>query len=533
MERSNKESNENAVKHILVKSLIMPVMGILLILFYNHSLNIKFLFTRVEVHLILILFYMFSSLLAFRSHLLRDKVHWIFSGLGIFLLAECFEPSNTETVGDFFRGGFSTIWVVLAVPSIFYLIINTVRIIRWGQETWEEIQQVRYAECLRVTKARNLEKEKEEEHESEIRKKHRQQKDEDKDAKNAQKVREREFQEELDAIHKFKKIVLEITKESDDKRKVWRALENAKSFNWNGFGKVVLYITSLMVATLVMALFILLPRWGTASENKENIDNNISTVFASWIDDVRNFMEEMDVSKSTTAEMEPSKKNIEQSAINAIVGYIVFFITFLVCFLSLPLILQYIIYQILCNAFFHKKKKSGLLGMWREYGTPLSILIVAFSILSSFIGGAGEDEWLVTFFYTLAFTILAVMLFLIAVDVVRLIVNQCMERGSLLRTVMHLIFTLLVKCVSGIALSVVGEFQIQEIFSSLVSILIPEIETENQSRAVEILDEAYDLEMEDVRKNLHERNSKRKSSKQSSGFQNEYETTVQREEWSD
>lgn len=152
-----------------------------------------------------------------------------------------------------------------------------------------------------------------------------------------------------------------------------------------------------------------------------------------------------------------------------------------------------------------------------EYATAMSILIVGFSILIAFSElpdfGMSEHMW----GKLLGFLLMVLVLF-VAVDIIKLILEQCIKADSLLRKCIRYIYILVINTAMEIILGVFNGLRMSEWISSIMSLLIPVPESELHEIIQKNIGEALKKETDAVKKGTSKSRRIRKSERRFQPF---------------
>ncbi|MDE5802548.1 MAG: hypothetical protein K2I22_06495 [Lachnospiraceae bacterium] len=242
---------------------------------------------------------------------------------------------------------------------------------------------------------------------------------------------------------------------------------------------------------------------GTSYQNtkKADLSDTVSNLALEIYSKTQSALRVGNISKYVTQKTVNGKSNIlysegKGSFASSMAQYTIFFIA-LAGMLYVGVILLYRLVIQCIESISSKENKNGLSDFFNEYSTPVSVLIVATSMLSTFAGrtGAWTFDKLPELFQNMVSIVLCIILVLITVDAVRLILKQCVEKGSLLRTSMHITFALLIDCVMGIVVGVLAELNIRGLLSSLFAFFLQGNHTPIYDKAEEALNGALDGEM--------------------------------------
>lgn len=135
-------------------------------------------------------------------------------------------------------------------------------------------------------------------------------------------------------------------------------------------------------------------------------------------------------------------------------------------------------------------------GFFDEYGTALSVFIVALSILlvAAEVGTGSEDVGRLA--EKMVWVLVVIIGLLIGVDVVRLTLEQCIEKGSFLRSAMHLVFVLIVENAMGVLLTALMSLRIKSMVESVFFLLFPGAKTFVHRRVDQVLEDALNREID-------------------------------------
>ena len=150
-------------------------------------------------------------------------------------------------------------------------------------------------------------------------------------------------------------------------------------------------------------------------------------------------------------------------------------------------------------------KHKGFSDFLTEYSTPFTILLITVCALSTFTSQGISEEGLIKFFEALAGTVLLLLLLLIAVDAVRLVLLQCVQKNSLLRISMHLVFILFVENVMGIVFGVLMGVSLKEFISSIFAFFMKDEDSKIHGKIEETLKNALESEIGTVQSGIQNR----------------------------
>ena len=102
----------------------------------------------------------------------------------------------------------------------------------------------------------------------------------------------------------------------------------------------------------------------------------------------------------------------------------------------------------------------------KKYAMPICALVLAMSILSAFVGEI-SDELLTKCWYQLLIVIMAMMILLVAIEIMRLIIEQSVHRYSLLIRCIHFVYILVMNLTMSLVIGVIRNINVPEIISEL------------------------------------------------------------------
>jgi len=136
-------------------------------------------------------------------------------------------------------------------------------------------------------------------------------------------------------------------------------------------------------------------------------------------------------------------------------------------------------------------KKINNTDFLSMYQTPASILLVCSATLFSFVKGDIGTGNLTHSWQVLLFVILYILAMLTSVEIVRLVLEQCVTPHSLLREVIYYIFVAVMKFFSDIVLGVITNLHIKLVVDSLFALVFTEF-TESEDSFKNKLDRKMD-----------------------------------------
>lgn len=151
-----------------------------------------------------------------------------------------------------------------------------------------------------------------------------------------------------------------------------------------------------------------------------------------------------------------------------------------------------------------------------QYSTPIVVLIVAgaamLTIRSSTNGNGDQvGPWpgatnllgyVANLFAYILATIVAIIALLVAFETIRLVLNQCTKRGSLLKGSMQLIFILIVQYAMGLLMGILRIFALRDVIESLLLFFMPDLGHSVEPEVKQVLDAGLEREVRQVSRDM-------------------------------
>lgn len=192
----------------------------------------------------------------------------------------------------------------------------------------------------------------------------------------------------------------------------------------------------------------------------------------------------------------------------AVIGYFVFLFAIVVG--------GYVLWQLsLYTVDRARNKDSTQKSFYEEYSTPITLLVVVgvlalsgHQMESNGLGNA--SDWLEIagqLFAWMFVLIVGIIAAFVIFETTRLILKQCLDRGSLLQTSMHLIFVLVVEYTVGFLMGILQMFALKNVIESILCFFMPDLEDTMGPKVSRVLHRALEQEVETVSRdsrNKHE-----------------------------
>ncbi len=525
-------------------SLIIPAVSAGWILIEQHSSNINV--SAMEMNIILLIAFLINLLISILKKKNSMKILWLIGVLSVSFEAFLYNyfknsiPSPLTQPLVFFNS-FCGIWTILTLPVCIYLIVVVIRVSRWNQQQWEEIKG--YLGEVRRLKAQikkqeieeKEQKQKQDWEDSVNRKKiindhqeniasYRRNADKEKllkeielqkkidtyeaDARIEEKKAELEHQKELNAIRRQSELDEEngknkskIKNENTGESKNKGELDRKKK-------KHVIHVAAIAVVIIYLSLYFLMPlgwievkmdgwlrKTDQMVESLESKNENVSVTEAGEIE--RGEKEEYISTENENFEIGEKTSTL--------VEYTIFYVALTGSFVLAAVLLWKVAEGALEYFLNDTLKHKGFSDFLTEYSTPFTILLITVCALSTFTSQGISEEGLIKFFEALAGTVLLLLLLLIAVDAVRLVLLQCVQKNSLLRISMHLVFILFVENVMGIVFGVLMGVSLKEFISSIFAFFMKDEDSKIHGKIEETLKNALESEIGTVQSGIKNR----------------------------
>lgn len=188
----------------------------------------------------------------------------------------------------------------------------------------------------------------------------------------------------------------------------------------------------------------------------KNLDNDLEN-------QIENVMED-----AKEAESENKDKD-DMTGMQAIAQYVLLSTAILGCIAAVIVILQRFMADLLVKMMgkIVSSKASDSLedeDFVKKYAMPICLLVLVMAILSAFIGEI-SDELLTKCWYQLLIVIMGMMILLVAIEIMRLIIEQSVHRYSLLIRCIRYVYVLVMNLTMSIIVGVIQNINVPEIIS--------------------------------------------------------------------
>lgn len=141
-----------------------------------------------------------------------------------------------------------------------------------------------------------------------------------------------------------------------------------------------------------------------------------------------------------------------------------------------------------------------------EYSSAIALLVVAWTGMSAarytVNNGEGESADLISLlpslFELLCLVVIGIVVLFIMFETARLILEQCVRRGTLLKTSMHLIYALVVQYAMGLLMGILRVFAIRNAIESILLFFFPDLDSSIEDRVHKVFNSALEQEVHGI-----------------------------------
>lgn len=228
------------------------------------------------------------------------------------------------------------------------------------------------------------------------------------------------------------------------------------------------------IAFLLIALLLPLLPWPEHSRWYSNIKNICQVVFGSSI--------------------------TNQSSLVILIFYFAFmFAAFITLYIA------YVIATYIWDQIKYRPSEPGT-DIFGEYSSAIALLVVAWTGMSAarytVHDGKGASSNLISMItplFELMFqVIIGIIVVFIMFETARLILEQCVRKGTLLKTSMHLIYVLVVQYAVGLLMGILRIFAIRNAIESILLFFFPDLDSSIEERIHKVFNHALEREVRGV-----------------------------------
>lgn len=353
--------------------------------------------------------------------------------------------------------GWSRVWGILLTVAVISALIILIRLFRWSQEQWETVRELSqqhrlqkknsWAQYISARNAHRLAIQ-QMKHEHQL-----QEEDEKQEALGQMQALKRqrrrtrfEFQSEQDNEKQEQKITIERNKTT--------ILNGERNFEPRQSKRILDTVATVFRALIAVAFVVLSIAGFFLIPYSDQLMDGVS----GWLESVEKL-----------AEFLSASEQIFKTAQDALIYYLLFYISVVAIVGTLFYLFDLLIFQKS-----KRKEEDGAADLIEVYQTPASILLVAMATLFFFTNGNISLPSITEGWQFLLLIILLIILILTAIEIVRLVLVQCLEPNSLLKRLIYLIFVAALKLLSEILLGVITNLHIQSLISSFFALVFPD-----------------------------------------------------------
>lgn len=334
--------------------------------------------------------------------------------------------------------GWSLVWVaLLLIASVSFLTI-LVRELRWSQEQWEAARKLRQQHRLNKKASRSkyiLDKQAS---------KQNFQAQEQSDRQSAEAEVRNLKQKVKKQLWEIKVEATKVHTETRDEQERPKSEIIPPPIRYIGGWEKAGAVLTILLVLLAIAGFFLLPLW-----------TSFLTHTANWLEAVTTLVTSLNIAKNLTLE-------------GAVLSYIFFYFLVVVLVGTILFLTSQFIKQRL------KIKSDTGYRFFAAYQTPIAVLLVFSAVLFALTNGNMNLPGITKTWEFLLLVILVILLLLAAVELVRIVLDQCIEPGSLLKKLIYLVFVAVSKFLIELILGVITNFRIQMAVSSILALVFPD-----------------------------------------------------------
>lgn len=231
-------------------------------------------------------------------------------------------------------------------------------------------------------------------------------------------------------------------------------------------------LTSRTAPLLFVFLAVLLPLipWESASAWYTSVKEIAVTVYGSWLED--------------------------NSPVTIVLLYVAMLFAIFMTLYILYLLSVYMLDRI--------KYRPGAGGdIFEEYSSAIALLVVAGTGALAIHHFSGDGQFseiaaVGNLFKWMLVVIVGLITVFVLFETVRLVLHQCLERGTLLKTAMHLVFVLIVQYTVGLLTGILRVFAIRDVIESILLFFMPDLEDSIEPKLNKVFRQALKNEVEGI-----------------------------------
>lgn len=165
---------------------------------------------------------------------------------------------------------------------------------------------------------------------------------------------------------------------------------------------------------------------------------------------------------------------VNETIVGAVTEYTLTYIAVISVLITAFYLIYRMLYMILLKICHEKPAETAdenLFAFMEQYATPISVMVIAISVLMVFAGeaqGDGSRLW-----DEMLRILIVLIVLVVSIDILKLILEQCVDAHSLLRISVEFIFIAVIDCTMGIILSAIAGLRMREVLPSILNLFLP------------------------------------------------------------
>lgn len=149
-------------------------------------------------------------------------------------------------------------------------------------------------------------------------------------------------------------------------------------------------------------------------------------------------------------------------------------------------------------------------SLLEEYSAPAAVFIVALVVIYAISNTSTNNVFNAATFSEIIemmiFIIVGIITLLVMFEVLKLVIEQCLKKGTLLKTAMDLVFVLVVQYTTNFITGILKVFAIKDVIESILLFFMPDLNVEIGAKVDRVLNEALEIEIAKLERVLFENN---------------------------
>lgn len=186
------------------------------------------------------------------------------------------------------------------------------------------------------------------------------------------------------------------------------------------------------------------------------------------------------------------------------------FILYVVMMVAIAMMLWVIYWVIYFTTEEILRKPESIRGVLAEYSAPASVFIVALVVIYAVNNTEQNDQFSFDTFSEIVelmiLIIVGIIILLALFEVLKLVIEQCLKKGTLLKTAMDLVFVLVVQYTTNFIMGILKVFALKDVIESILLFFMPDLNVEIGAKVDRVLNEALEIEIAKLERVLFENN---------------------------